>query len=55
MNQTAAFEEAVKTMDNIRAAAKEGDEEAKILLEMADKLQPGFLLADLSKYRPKRG
>ena len=55
MNQTAAFEEAVQTMNNLREAAKEGDEEAAALLALADANHPGFVLADISKYRPARG
>ena len=55
MNQTPAFEEAVKTMANIRAAAAAGDEEAVRLLKMADANSPAFVLADISKYRPQRG
>ena len=54
MNQTPAFEEAVKTMANIRAAAEAGDEEAVILLKMANANSPAFVLADISKYRPER-
>ena len=51
MNQTAAFEEAVRVMNNLRAAAEAGDKEAQELLAMADANHPGFVLADLSKYR----
>ena len=54
MNQTAAFEEAVKTMENLRAAAKGGDAEAARLLALADAAHPSFVMADLSKYRPAR-
>ncbi len=55
MNQTAAFEEAVKTMANIREAAAEGDEEAIRLIALADANHPSFVLADISKYRPSCG
>lgn len=54
MNQTAQFEEAVATMNNLRAAAKAGDEIAIHLVALADANQPAFALADLSAYRPKR-
>lgn len=54
MDNTRAFNEAVATMNNIREAAKNGDEYAKELLKMADANHAGFIFADLSKYRPKR-
>lgn len=41
-------------MNNLRAAAKAGDEIAIHLVALADANQPAFALADLSAYRPKR-
>ena len=54
MNQTAAFEEAVRVMRNLRAAAAEGDADAVMLLALADANQPAFVFADLSKWRQSR-
>ena len=54
MNQTAAFEEAIATMNAIRKAAAEGDTYAATLLSMSEKNPAGFVLADITKYRPKR-
>ena len=54
MNQTAAFNEAVETMNAIRKAAAEGDEYALLLLRFAEKNPAAFVQADLSKYRTKR-
>lgn len=53
MNQTAAFEEAVKTMENMRKAAEEGDAEAKSLLALFDASNPAAALVDISRFRPK--
>jgi len=52
IDQTAAFERACKTMDNIRKAAEAGDKEAQLLLKMSEENNPGFILADLRKWRP---
>lgn len=51
MNQSALFEEAVATMNALRQAAKEGDEEARLLVEMAEKCNPAFVGVDLAKWR----
>jgi hypothetical protein len=53
VDKTKQFEKACKTMENIRQAAKAGDKEAQQLLEFSEKLPAAFLMADLSKYRPK--
>ena len=55
MDQRKAFEEAVRTMENIRRAAANGDPEAQRLLALAAANRPAFALADLRKYRPERG
>lgn len=53
MNQTAAFEDARKTVQNIREAAAAGDKEAQELLKLFDGCSPAAVFVDISKYRPK--
>jgi len=43
VNKTAAFERAVKMLEEIRAAAKAGDEYAIKLLSLYDAAHPGVL------------
>jgi len=54
LNQTAAFEEAVATMNAIRKAAASGDTYAATLLAMSEKNPAAFIAADLSNYRPRK-
>lgn len=53
MDQRAAFNEAVETLNNVRSAAKAGDEEAKRILPLFDNASPAAVLVDLRRFRPK--